>query len=518
MIIEWTKGIKNRMNSWLPLLLVACAGMSLLLFQNQKDGFETGHHGFLSSHGMTLAKNLIMGDQPLFMFMEERVEDGVRSYSPYNRFPVFPFFLLGLAIYPFEPHLALQIYVGRQVMNLFFFLAIIVMFKLLGELVKDKFLALSITLLSFSSYTMLFYKDMIFNDIPALFGFMLALYGVVLAQKIKLKAWQIAFFSLVPVAMGWQPYSILVVWFLVDFVVLAMMTRTPSIRERMMTFMKQPSFRITILAVLWGSLILGLQLLNEWRVVGGSFATVSSLRSMFWRLGLANPETYLPYQAQLRWDNFLVDQAGRFVRMLIPFGGFLDLKLSEYLSTVALVFIAAIVMISSSKYFKDWGITYKIPVVFVFSGLLWALLMRDFVAFHDFQSIFYIGFVAMWYMILSFHIHPRILKTAAIVVFLLFIMSVYRMSVEQGAISQVVNEVTSEFQNIYDKLPENSRIYVDGNRQQIGIGFHAVDFYLAGSYSTTLEEADYGVSLNSGFNGERLTFNTRVNLFRIIRP
>lgn len=148
---EWKHGTINRLNSWLPFLLLACAGISLFLLQNQTNGFDNYHHGNLSSHGMTLAKNLLMGEQPLFMFVEKEVQDGKVFYSPYNRFPIFPFFLLGLAIRPFEPQLALQIYVARQIMNLFFFLAIIFMFKLLSELVKIKLLALSITLLVISS-------------------------------------------------------------------------------------------------------------------------------------------------------------------------------------------------------------------------------------------------------------------------------------------------------------------------------------------------------------------------------
>jgi hypothetical protein len=131
--------------------------------------------------------------------------------------------------------------------------------------------------------------------------------------------------------------------------------------------------------------------------------------------------------------------------MLVPFGSFLDLELSGARSTVALALIVAIVIAGSLKYIKDRGIAYKIPIIFIFSGLLWALPMRHFAAFHDFQAIFYIGFAVTWYMALSSHIHPRTLQTVAIVVFLMFVMSVSRMNAEKAAISQTVNEVTTEF-------------------------------------------------------------------------
>jgi hypothetical protein len=342
---------------------------------------------------------------------------------------------------------------------------------------------------------------------------------VVLAQRIKLQAWHIAFFSLIPIAIGWQPYTVLVTWLLADLIEMAVITKKPSFKERMASFIRRPSFVITMWAIVWGSLILGFQLLNEWRIIGGSFRELPSLYHILWRLGSASAESYSQYQTILRWDNFLADQARRIIRMLVPFGGILDLILARNWLTVALVLgVAIVIAIGALKYVKDKSISYKIPIIFVFSGLLWALLMRDFVAFHDFQAIFYVGFAVAWYMILSSRIHLRALPAIAIVVLVMFVISVNRMNATKGATSQAVNEVTAEFQNIDNQLPSNSKVYVDGDRFKMGVGFYAVDFYLAGSYLTSLAEADYVVSENSHFNGTRLTSNDRVNLFRVIMP
>lgn len=152
MVAEWTHGVKNLFNKWLPVLLMASAGVSLFLFQNQQNGFGLGHHGFLSGHGLTLAKSLVTGEHPLLMFMEKQIQNDKVSYMVYDRFPVFPFLIIGLLTRLFEPDLALQIYVARQIMNTFLFLAMIVVFKMISEITRDKFMSLSITFVCFSSY------------------------------------------------------------------------------------------------------------------------------------------------------------------------------------------------------------------------------------------------------------------------------------------------------------------------------------------------------------------------------
>ena len=73
--------------------------------------------------------------------------------------------------------------------------------------------------------------------------------------------------------------------------------------------------------------------------------------------------------------------------------------------------------------------------------------------------------------------------------------------------------MTQEFQAIYDKLEEGSAVYVDGDRHQLGVGFHAVDFYLIHTYTASQASAEYVISANPFYNQDRLTDNPHINLF-----
>lgn len=57
------------------------------------------------------------------------------------------------------------------------------------------------------------------------------------------------------------------------------------------------------------------------------------------------------------------------------------------------------------------------------------------------------------------------------------------------------------------------KVYLDGDRHTLGIGYHAVDFYLAGSITAPQSEAAYVISENTNFAGVKLTANPHINLF-----
>lgn len=268
---ETTPQENKRSDVWLPFVLLMLVGVCMFLTKSRHGAFVAGGlYAGNSFHGLALSNSLMTGNHPLFVFASKELHDGRPTYDAYNRFPVFPFLLTGLLTYPFENHLALQIYVARQLMILFFFLAIIVVFLLVDEFVKSKYLALSVALLALSSYYMVSYNDIIFNDVPALLGFVIALRAVVMAQKTELKTSQILIYALFPVSLGWQPYAVYLTWALIEGIELLLRKKVRAGRKALGLF-KKPSFAITSLAVAWGICVLGFQLLNEWRIIGGHF-------------------------------------------------------------------------------------------------------------------------------------------------------------------------------------------------------------------------------------------------------
>ena len=90
------------------------------------------------------------------------------------------------------------------------------------------------------------------------------------------------------------------------------------------------------------------------------------------------------------------------------------------------------------------------------------------------------------------------------------------MNVYKDSIRQKSHSVILEFQDIYDILPKNSKVFIDVDcEKQLEIGKLTADFCLAGSYFTSQSMADYAVSANPEFNKQKLTNNSLINLFKI---
>ncbi|MGO9481949.1 MAG: hypothetical protein ACLP05_09240 [Candidatus Kryptoniota bacterium] len=502
----------KQLDFWLPLILLSLVGLCIFLTENRDGGFvRSGIYTDMSVHGLALSKNLMNSEHPLFMFTSKEWHNGKAIYDAYNRFPVFPFLLIGLLTHPFEHNLVLQVYVARQLMNAFFFLAILVAYKLVDELVENKYFALTVALVAFSSCYMLTFNDMIFNDIPALLGFVVALYAVVAAQKTNLKTRHILFYSLFPICLGWQPYAVYVTWFLIDGFEMLVGKKGPAMK-RVSEFIRQPAFVITGLAIVWGILVLGVQLLNEWRIVGGLFGNLPSVNSALWRTGFATASGHTQYLSSFDWRGYLPGQAHAIAIMLIPFWPILDVE--PGLNVSALLVISLCVY-SLLRYMKVRSAINKTHIIMVFSGLLWALIMKRFVALLNFELTFYVGFAISVYLILLSRVTPRAWKFLAADVALAFLI-VVSLSNHFKTPSSEMNRITADFQNICNNLPVNSKVYIDGDRQQrIEFAPHAMDFFLAGRWFTSREEASYVISKSHDYDGERLTSNPDYNLFKV---
>lgn len=511
-VAEVKRQTNRQSEVWLPFVLLILVGVCMFLTESHEGVFVGGGlYGGNSFHGLALSNSLMSSNHPLFVFSSKELHDGRPTYDAYNRFPIFPFLLTGLLTYPFENHLALQIYAARQLMNVFFFLAIVVVFMLVDKLVKSRYLALSVALLAFSSYHMLSYNDMIFNDIPALLGFVIALHGVVMAQRTKLKRSHILIYALFPTILGWQPYAVYVTWALIEGIELLLRKKDPTVRRSLDLF-KKPSFVITSLAVAWGIGILGLQLFNEWRIVGGSFVDLPSVNSALWRSGIASSVGHTQYAWTFDWISFLPSQAHSIALMLIPFWPIFQIEPGI---NASVFLVASLIVYTLLRYLNDRSTLNKVHLIMVFSGLMWAIPMRHFVALHDFQSMFHVGFVVSVYIMLLSRINPKAWKLLAIDVAMALLITI-SISNHFKTPTSGANQITAQFQNIRDHLPGNSRVYIDGDRERmVGFSAHAIDFFLSGSWFTTREEASYVVSRNPNFGGEKLTSNPDFNLFKI---
>ena len=187
------------------LFILAVVACWVLALQPKIAGFQKGHHGFLSSHGAALAANLSVHNY-LLMFTSVEIDDkGENRYVVYNRFPLIPFLLIKLSMSLGHASLTTQIYAARQLMNVFWLAALILAFLIGRIFLEDAIAALGASLLSFSSKLTLYYHDMIFNDIPAFFGFLLVTWCVLLYKRGSVTWKGLLWAAVVSLSMGWQP-------------------------------------------------------------------------------------------------------------------------------------------------------------------------------------------------------------------------------------------------------------------------------------------------------------------------
>jgi hypothetical protein len=500
-------------NKRTALFVLALMGAILILFQNCTVGFAKGHHGFLSSHGMAIARNLSYKTGFMMYHSMEIDKSGKVLYGAYNRFPVFSFAAIKAVISSFS-NLSTQVYMARQLMNVFLICTIFTSFLILHELSGKPLLSLGATLLAFSSQYIHYYNDMIFNNIPSLCGFVLALHGITKYEK-QGKEKQLYVKSLIGISLGWQVFSALWLWWLVRTVVLLKKEGLGSAREMLIS---TPT-RAVIGCTVFGMLVLGFNFGVEKAMIGN----VPSLSSMKWRLGL-EANAYKEYTNEIAWSYYIPQQLERIVYMVIPgYAAVIPGYVAEWFPAIYYLSSAALlVVIASGAYFiRD---NRALIVTLCFSGLFWVLLMKNHVVFHNFTSIYYIGLALVVYFIILYKFPRTVLMLVAIYAIFGFGYTSNAFNKDKSDISSKsivadINVVTEDFQSITDIIGKNKKIYVDGDRTDIAIGYHAANYYLSGNYYTSLENSDYIISWNKYFNSYGLTSENKfVFLFKNVKP
>ena len=345
---------------------------------------------------------------------------------------------------------------------------------------------------------------MIFNDVPTLFGVLLAFHGmVVFVQEGRFR--QLVVKSCAALLLGWQVYALLLA-FIAFGVADALRQRAPwgSLREagRAATaILCDRHVTLGVVTLLFGVLVLGFNLANEYRAFDGELplTELRTFQRMLWRFGLA-PEPEVVYAAhadRLAWWPYLKQQAASIGGMSLPFlaAGKADQ------SSVWLMAVGAGACVASLIAVRRRPVLAALAV----SGLCWTIPMRHFVFAHDFQSLFYIGIpLVMWSAVLPLLLGASPLRRATVVALTLavFIGSTVRMSGVgyDPARADLSAEVMADFE-VIRPLTVGKGVFVSGGSDlhgisgrrimakdsiEIALARSAIDYYLAGS------RIDYG--------------------------
>ena len=351
-----------------------------------------GVYGYLSSHGLTLAAHL-SPEHHFLMFNHIDVDaSGNESYMAYNRFSIFPFILIRGAEELGGDNLLAQIVCARKLMLLFWIAAAFCAYLALKRLKLPPLAALIVVLFSFASRCFQLYNDMVFNDLPELFGCMLLFHGLVVHWQ-ENRPRQLLVKALIAIALGWQAYAML-------FPAVALLQWKNRRTKENLLLAGAP--------LLLGVALLTFNLANECIATHTPLSETSTVQSIIYRFGLASDEIYAERAVEL--DNV------RFLRHQFHLLGLVSLPPLAERFVIALnyaIFLHFEIWLSLFGIHDwIWGIVaFVLALCALWRGwfprfpsfcllalmLCWALPMKYFVFAHDFQAMFYVGVPLMLY-------------------------------------------------------------------------------------------------------------------------
>ena len=323
------KKVKSSFRPSLPLLLLLLALSTVFLFGNDRGQFyRPGLHNAVSANYLAVAANLSPEHNFLLFYHQTLDKDGPPSYIPYNRFPIGGYALIKLAILPFGNDFSAQIYAARMMFLLFFVGSAVLAYLSLCRLTADRWIALTASLLAFSSYYLLYY-----NDMPAtenglsLFGVLLTFHGMVLfVEEGRLR--QLLIKACAALLLGWHVYALLL-----PFIVLGLLrdlnrarrlSAPPSLASQIKRCAAALLFsrylKLGVGTLLFGMAVLSFNLGNEYRAFDGEIplTELPTVKSMTYRFG-ADDAFNERYAEHLAWKNFLENQFYRIARATLPF-------------------------------------------------------------------------------------------------------------------------------------------------------------------------------------------------------
>lgn len=483
----------------LPLVLLLLALSTVFLFGHDRAYFyRDGLHNWNTAAYTTVAANLSL-EHNLLLFGGRGLDaDGNPVYWPYSRFPIGGYALLKLAIWPFGEDFSAQIYAGRIMFLAFFAGSATLAYLSLCRLTANQWIALTATLLAFSSFYLLYYNDMPATETGlSLFGVMLTFHGMVIfVQEGRFR--QLLLKTCAALLLGWHVYALLLPFIIFGLVrdlrkapggispphsTLSRLAKQIGCRGR--ALLTSSYLRLGAAALVFGIAVLSFNLGNEYFALGrevppDKLPTVNSMRYRFGASAAFNAR----HAEYLEWGRFMKNQFFRIGRATLPYMAspferphrYRDREYNydtgDYMGVVVGALALGICLV---------GLIFArhkmLMATLALAGFCWALPMRHNTARHDFESVFYVGIPLAAFAFTMLYIRKlsgdHIIYISAVIAVLVFALSSAKMAEvghsEGAAIAQ--REMMQDFTAIrhiagagsvhippHQDIPENERI------------------------------------------------------------
>ena len=379
-----------------PLALLLLALSSVFVFGGDRSQFyRPSVHDDISTQTLTLAANLSAEHRFLGFLRRPLDEEGEPEYYPYNRYPIGPYALVGLAILPFGDDFPRAIRAARLLMLALFAAAAALAYLALSRLLGDRRIALAATLLACSSYYLLYHNDMVSSDVADLFGVVLAFHGMAVYEQ-EGRFRQLLAKTAVAVFLGWHVLALAAPFAVLGLASEAWRARGEGARAALAAAARSRYPAYGAFAVLCAALALGFNLGNEYLALRGevSPSALPSFESMLRRSGLDAAQENV---GGLGWWTFLKGQLGAIGGLAIPyafvhrFGP--DLAQPYYGLWPTNPWLAAPGAIAAAAGLAGLrGLRPPLPAAaLLLSGWCWAIAFRGSASFHQFEAMFHLG-------------------------------------------------------------------------------------------------------------------------------
>ena len=475
------------------VLAGAAFALIVVLGQNRNVGWEPGynelqpgHHGWVSSHTLAVIAHATPANGFVGYALASLDEDGKLDFDYFDRYPVY--FSAGMhALLSWKPRLSTQVFLAKEAMNVVFLLTVATAYLLLRKLSLGPARSLVAVFLAVSSPYLLFYKDMVHYDQPALLGTLLLVLAIAHA-KIDGRRRLVYAATLVATSLGrgYASLAVLLVWFLLEAFDL-LRRSAPGLRARIGGMFSLTATRALMLGVGWAAVNLAYNVGVEAAKRGLAVSQTSIFLSAVNRLALSE-EFNASYADLLAWRYFFSDELIRLVRWSFPVW---EYEGSWFVSALIVVLMIALIIVFARRIDPA---RRMVLTVLLLAGPLWLIAMRNLSAFHDYTAMYFLG-IPLAFFASAVSLIPLPRYGWALAVFLSLSVFAARHAQIQNLhreIGAVYSPYTHDFMRIAAALPPGAqRIHLaDG----IPYAPYAFGFYLPDDILAPIGRADYVIT------------------------
>ena len=469
--------------------VIRAAGLSLVLLLafvmafrlNHDRGIPDGQIGLVTANHLAVAANLSLEHGLLGFYRQRLSRAGELTYEAYNRFPLVGHLLIKAAILPFPTDLWAQIQAARTLSLAFMAAAAVAAYLSLRRLSSSP-IALTATLLSFSSFQSFYYGGMIATEGSIdLFAVLLTFHGmVVFAQEGRFR--QLLAKTCAALLLGWHVYGLLLPF--IAFGLAGEQRRKRGTGAFLGSLVRSRHLALGAVALSFGLAVLAFNFAREYAMLNSSdrettdVAKLPSYLSMRSRLGQESAFNER-YASQLAWPRFLKELSYRAGQSSVPYYWATDRTAWATWGGVAFgVCVAGLAFVRCRI----------LLATLAASGFCWSLLVRGNAAFHEYEGMFLAGLPLAFFtlvMLLMRRLSERLAGGCAVVALLVFVLSAQKMNLDSGAEAIGDRETISEFDVIRSIAAEGLGVIVQEEPPLHGnLERRTTNFYLAGRILT----------------------------------